>query len=1417
MNILCGFFPVSEITFKRQKGSFDLSKYRTVFVILLVSLLLVIPASAEESQNTGIQNQSQFIEKPHFPDSITPEEIISGIISDRENKISAHFLDVDDNNSTKIQSVSLAQENAVRDAAVPAQSSESIILIGNIIPEGSFIHYGSDGTTRVFSSEGTEIFYTNDSEQEKVTTTSGEFIPASHQLFVPSGSTIDSVGNNRYISHNGKLLVTFVGDSSDASSNTVDFPTSLQDKTGSTDSGAQAGDKDGLPWAEWALSPSYPGSNLLSFSANWIVPSSQDLPDDLENENPPHNSPANIIFNGIQPKEGTQIVQPVTAYNFNSFREGVTNWQNNWFGTVIFFNSDNRNDPQIIIYPLIPVSANQEVVGMVDYNPPDPQNSPTTGYWTATFMNPGVGGTYAQSYLFLRKWGKNIDIPNTSADLVLAYEARYCNPADPNGTSYCANLPSSDSMKTSDIQFKRIRVTEKDSSGNCIEVNRQWILGRSLNSDFHPGLTGLYVEQVSNQIITLHTDYYAPVADFSADTTSGSAPLAVQFTDQSTGTITSRAWDFNNDGITDSSLENPSHTFPTGTYSVRLTVNGPDGPDTELKTDYISSEATPTTSPTPTPTVTPTPDPIHIDQYTLNSGTETVVKFTGSGSTSWIVPSGVTQVRYLVIGGGGEGGNGGTENLITLPGGGGGAGGFLTGTLPVTSGTGVPVTVGAGGSTPASSTPANGGNSVFDSITASGGGAGASITPLQIAQRGGSGGGGVPTGGTSESGATPLDDPPQGNAGTSGRYNLAGHPAGGGGGAGSYAGACNNNIAGNGGTGRDSNISGSTKFYGGGGGGGLKSPGTAGQGGNGGGGNGGLDNTACGNGLATTGSGGGGAGAGNVSHCAGGSGVVIIRYVTPVVVAPIANFTANLTSGPAPLTVQFTDTSTGSPTGWLWNFGDGAIATNATVQHPVHTYLANGAYTVSLTVSTPGSPSNTTMRGNFICVGDCWEKLGVFRNGTWIVDYNGNNTWDGTPADKMFGFGATGDHPAIMDWNHDGYDEIGVFRNGTWIIDYNGNNVWDNTPTDKMFGFGATGDLPAIMDWNHDGYDEIGVFRDGAWIIDYNGNNAWDGTPADMMFGYGASGDLPAIMDWNHDGYDEIGVFRDGAWIIDYNGNNAWDNTPTDKMFGFGATGDLPTAGHWFVTPPAIQPSNVGVYNDGIWYLDYSANGSWDGPVIDRYYGNFGLSGDLPVAGDWNGDGKSEIGVFRNSTHRFYLDTSGDGLYGSDDSLYSFGSAGDLPVAGDWNNDGEDEIGVFRNSTHLFYLDYNGNGTWDGAGTDLLYNFGLNGDLPVAGDWNNDGDDEIGVFRSSTHLFYLDNNGNGAWDGAGTDLLYNFGLNGDLPVTGDWNNDGDDEIGVFRSSTHLFYLDTSGNGAWGNDDSLYSFGSSGDKPLAGTW
>jgi hypothetical protein len=227
------------------------------------------------------------------------------------------------------------------------------------------------------------------------------------------------------------------------------------------------------------------------------------------------------------------------------------------------------------------------------------------------------------------------------------------------------------------------------------------------------------------------------------------------------------------------------------------------------------------------------------------------------------------------------------------------------------------------------------------------------------------------------------------------------------------------------------------------------------------------------------------------------------------------------------------------------------------------------------------------------------------------------------------------------------------------------------------------------------------------------------------------------------------------------------------------------------ITSTESNPSRIGVFraSTGMWYLDVNANGAWNGCGTDGCI-HFGMSGDLPVAGDWNNDGFSEVGVFRPNTGMWYVDLNGNDQWSGcgGDGCHHFGMEGDLPVAGDWNNGGPAKIGVFRPSTGMWYLDYNGNGQWDGCGTDSCIHFGMSGDQPVSGDWNGSGSGKVGVFRPSTSMWYLDYNGNGQWDGCQIDWCISFGMGMDefQPVVGDWDGTRFSKVGAFRSSTGMW-------------------------------
>jgi hypothetical protein len=258
--------------------------------------------------------------------------------------------------------------------------------------------------------------------------------------------------------------------------------------------------------------------------------------------------------------------------------------------------------------------------------------------------------------------------------------------------------------------------------------------------------------------------------------------------------------------------------------------------------------------------------------------------FTRSGM--YTPGTGVTALKVLVIAGGGGGGGG-------WEGGGGGAGGLLySGFYYVTAGVPIQVIIGQGGrGTRRNSLPENGGNTIFGTLTAIGGGSGASeqntgsIGPAPAAARsGGSGGGGswgTPAGGIYPPGAGTTG---QGNSGGSG-YGAP-YVGGGGGGAATPGWDASYAYAGNGGDGRSWTVMGVTKTYCGGGGGSLRGSGKT-SGGLGGGGGGNGSGTGA---NATYYGSGGGAGGGNGVACMGGDGfqgIVLVEVNVDPYPAPV--------------------------------------------------------------------------------------------------------------------------------------------------------------------------------------------------------------------------------------------------------------------------------------------------------------------------------------------------------------------------------------------------------------------------------------------------------------------------------------------------------------------------------------------------
>ena len=204
---------------------------------------------------------------------------------------------------------------------------------------------------------------------------------------------------------------------------------------------------------------------------------------------------------------------------------------------------------------------------------------------------------------------------------------------------------------------------------------------------------------------------------------------------------------------------------------------------------------------------------------------------------------------------------------------------------------------------------------------------------------------------------------------------------------------------------------------------------------------------------------------------------------------------------------------------------------------------------------------------------------------------------------------------------------------------------------------------------------------------------------------------------------------------------------------------DVPVVGDW----NGDRRSDVGVF------ARHRAAGVYRERLPDgtRYAASFGKPTDQPVVGDWDGNGQTDLGAYDAMTATFTLQTSRGG-----ERSFAFGSPGNQPIAGDWDGDGRTDVGVFRPSTHTFVLRA-ANGTFS---TRVL---GTTSSLPVVGDWDGDGRFEIGVYDPAIKTFTL------ALASGGTESV-RYGTRTSLPAVGFWTRDTITDLGVWDRRTATF-------------------------------
>ncbi len=237
-----------------------------------------------------------------------------------------------------------------------------------------------------------------------------------------------------------------------------------------------------------------------------------------------------------------------------------------------------------------------------------------------------------------------------------------------------------------------------------------------------------------------------------------------------------------------------------------------------------------------------------------------------------------------------------------------------------------------------------------------------------------------------------------------------------------------------------------------------------------------------------------------------------------------------------------------------------------------------------------------------------------------------------------------------------------------------------------------------------------------------------------------------------------------------------------------------------FTATLVIQPSDfdgdgqtdVAVYrpSTGVWYVLRTV----DGTMLTRSLGSQS-HGDRAVPGNYDGDERTDIALF--AAGNWVIQSSADNSLRTE----RFGISGDKAVPADYDGDGKTDLAVWRPGNATWYVLNSSNSSMSSI------QWGLNDDVPVAGDYDGDGRADMAVFRPTNGYWYIRYTSDGSF------AAIHWGASGDETVAGDYDGDDQTDLAVFRPSNSSWYIRLSSNGSL----LTQAWGTGGDQPVPGDY